>query len=119
MSLVKEFPPLAVYSREEHPPQEATGVSPAKTTDASKLSFPLPLVIGAIMFAVTVMGSMWMVVSDVRDIRTRMELQKEIDAINRQLLEERFKSLEAQIQAAGLRNSAMAMSQELQKQKEK
>ena len=116
MSVVRDFPPLAVSNRDET--QEAIGVV-AKSTDASKLSFPLPLVIGAIMFAASVVGSMWMVVSDVRDIRTRMEMQKEIDAVNAKLLEERFKSLESQIQAAGLRNAAMAMSQELQKQKEK
>ena len=115
--MVKEFPTLAVYPSNE---QEVISVSPAsKSTDASTLSFPLPLLIGTIAFAVSVGGSMWMVVSDVRDIRTRMELQKELDALNSKLLEERFKTLEAQIQTAGLRNAALSLSQELQKQKER
>ena len=91
-SAVRDFTHLAVSNRDET--QEAIGVSLAKNTDASTLSFPLPLVVGAILFAASIVGSMWMVVSDVRDIRTRIELQGRVDEATTKLQDERAKNMQ-------------------------
>lgn len=78
---------VAVYSDEQVP--SAAGVedvSPpreSRSTDATKLSFPLQLMLGAIFTTASIIGGIWGVTSglrsDIRDIRTRMELQAEVD----------------------------------------
>ena len=61
--------------------------------DAGKLSFPWQLVI----IIVSASGAIWTMQyglrSDVRDIRTRMELQTEINAAQAKLQEERANAL--------------------------
>lgn len=77
------------------------------STDASKLSFPIQLVIMMLTAAGSIWASQYGLRSDVRDIRTRMEMQARIDEMQAKLIEER---------AAGLRQAVEAMQrrQELQ-----
>jgi hypothetical protein len=66
------------------PPREG------RATDASKLSFPLPLTISAVVFAVSIAAGVWKIASDVRDIGTRFEGQAESMKIQRDLDKERL-----------------------------
>lgn len=78
-------------------------VSPARdeqqrrATDASRLTFPLQLVIVIIGGILATTGAFWVSTSalrsDVRDILTRMSLQSDIDRTNSKLVEERSKML--------------------------
>jgi hypothetical protein len=96
-------------------------VAPAKpdATDASKLSLPIAWVAGIAIavgsFGVSQALSVAYLRSDVRDILTRMEYESKIRETDAKLQEARFSALESQITSAGLRNAAVAMSQELQK----
>lgn len=125
---------VAVYPDEG--PFASTGeadVSPpreARSTDASKLSFPLQLVIAIVVGCVTIVSgqmildrgrgdSQAQIQSDVRDILTRMEYEAKMKVMSDKALDARFESLESKIEASGLRNFNMSMAQELSKQKEK
>jgi hypothetical protein len=66
------------------PPREG------RSTDASKLSFPLPLTISAVVFAVGIGGAVWTIASDVRDIGTRIDGQAETARVQRDLDKERL-----------------------------
>jgi hypothetical protein len=54
-----------------------------ETTDASKLKFPLTLTVSLVVGALSMAGSFWFATSgirsDVRDIKTRMEMQAQLD----------------------------------------
>lgn len=54
---------------------------PTREADASRLSFPMQLVVlvvtTAISVALSVTGTTWSIRSDVRDVATRMELRDE------------------------------------------
>lgn len=124
----------AVYPIEEPSPQlKVDDVSPARetarVTDASRLSFPLQLVISIVVGCVTIVGGQLVldrgrsdaqlkIQSDVRDILTRMEYESKMKTLSDDALEQRFKALEAKIESAGLRNANMVFAQELQKQKQ-
>lgn len=117
----------AVYTDEGLP--EERDVSPprdTRITDASKLSFPLQLVIAIVVGCVTIVSGQMLldrgrgdaqaqIQSDVRDILTRMEYEAKLKAATDKALDSRFAALEAKIDAAGLRNAAMSMSQEMQR----
>lgn len=111
----------AVYSDELHPSNAgAEDVSPpreAKSTDASKLSFPLPLAVTLVGLAITAAAGIWRIESKVSVITTTIEYERQLDAQREKYLDQRFAALEAKIETAGLRNSALVMSQELQKHK--
>lgn len=66
------------------PPREA------RSTDASKLTFPVQMTIGAIVMTATILGGVYGMVngiresqmkteSDLRDLRTRFEMQGQVD----------------------------------------
>lgn len=61
--------------------------------DASRLSFPLQLVIWLVTTLLTVAGGIWGSTyglrSDVRDILTRQEMQAEVDKVKAELEKER------------------------------
>ncbi len=58
--------------------------------------------------------------SDIRDMKTRMEAQSEMRKLEKDLLDAQLAAMRVAIDASGLRSSALAMSQELQKaQREK
>jgi hypothetical protein len=106
----------AVYLDEVRPHEDT--VSPtAKSTDASQLTLPIRWVVGIVMvvggFGISQALSMAAMRSDVRDILTRMEYEAKMRENDARLLEARFASLDAQITSAGLRNAAVAMSQEI------
>lgn len=99
----------------------------ARITDASRLSFPLQLVIAIVVGCVTIVSGQMLldrgrtetqsqIQSDVRDILTRMEYEAKLKAMSDNAMEERFKSLEAKIEASAMRNAAMAMSTEINRQ---
>lgn len=88
-----------------------------RSTDASKLTFPLQLVIiifGGV-FATT--GAFWVSTSamrsDVRDILTRMEMSSRLDSEKSKAQEVRDTTLHEQINALGAQISAGERRQEL------
>ncbi len=90
-----------------------------RTTDASKLSFPLQLVILIVTTAVTAALSVWGsqagLRSDVRDIRTRMEAKVTSDA-EANALKEKLQAEQAQRsaeQAAALKLSIDSLFREI------
>ncbi len=96
------------------PPREDR---PARATDASKLTFPLQLVIQI----AALLGAFWMVTSslrsDVRDILTRMELSRVTDAEKASTLREQITGLAAQISAAERRQELLRLEfQQLREQ---
>jgi hypothetical protein len=70
-------------------------------TDASRLSFPLQLVILIVSTVVAAGGSVWVsqagLKSDVRNIVTTMEAQERVQAIQAKLQDERLTSLREQM----------------------
>ncbi len=90
---------------------------PARATDASKLTFPLQLVIQI----AALLGAFWMVTSslrsDVRDILTRMEMQSRTDAEKASVLHDQITSLAGQISAAERRQELLRLEfQQLREQ---
>lgn len=102
---------------------EANDVSPPKSTDASRLTFPWPLTVGLIVFAVTIGSFVWRIEANVGAINARLDAREKSDAeikdITQKYLDQRFATLESKIDAAGLRNANMALAQELQKERGK
>ena len=95
-------------------------VSPPKDhkgTDATKLNFPLPLTIMLVGLALTAAAGIWRIESKVSVITTTIEYERELDRQREKYLDQRFSALEAKIETAGLRNAALALSQELAKPK--
>lgn len=89
-----------------------------QTQDATRLAFPLPLTITLLTLAVTAAAGVWRIENRVSRFETAFEYERQLDAERTKTIEERFRALEAKIEAAGLRNAAMVMSQELQKQQQ-
>ena len=89
---------------------------PRELADASKLSFPLPLTITAIVFALGIGGAVWSIASDVRNINTRLDYEGQIKALEQKYLDQRFATLEAKIESAGLRNALSSVFQDQSKQ---
>jgi hypothetical protein len=84
-----------------------------RRTDASKLTFPLQLVILIVSVAVSAYVSSaagkWEVKSDIRNIDTRLQLGAEIAKAQAQAQEERFNALKASIDStAKVQNDSMA-----------
>lgn len=85
-----------------HPPgEDHDTMAPAreaeKTTDASKLSFPLQLVIVIASALGAVWASQYGLRSDVRDILTRMDAASKISEIQTKVQEERVAAINADI----------------------
>ena len=122
------MPELAVYPHRDlaHEDTAVSSTRDTRSTDASKLSFPLQLVIAIVVGCVTIVGGQALIdrgrgdaqaqiQSDVRDILTRMEYEAKLKGMSDKALDERFDALEAKIESAGLRAAALSMSQELQR----
>lgn len=69
---------------------EDTVTREARSTDAAKLTFPVQMVIGALVMTCTILGGVYGMVngirdsqmkteSDLRDLRTRFEMQSQVD----------------------------------------
>ena len=115
------------------PPDGVEDVTPPRedrTRDLAKSHLTLPMVIAVVASALSVTGGQYIVQSgqrqaqadmqsDIRDMRTRMEYEAKLNEKDSILLEQRFQALEAKIETAGLRNAAISMSGELQKQQQK
>lgn len=93
-----------------------------RSTDASRLSFPLQLVVLIVATAISVYatnyGVQWQLKSDMRDIVTRLELGRDVSKAQAQAQDERFSALKASIesQAITMKGSIDAISrrQEMQ-----
>lgn len=83
--------------REMTPPRES------RVTDASRLMFPWPMMIAIVGTAITVTGTQYLgnagvretqaaIASDVRDMRTRMEMQAQIDIARNESRQSEVKS---------------------------
>lgn len=92
-------------------------VMPPRDTDATRLNFPLPLAVTLFGLAATAAAGVWRIETKVAQMTTAMEYERQLDAERQKLLDQRFAALEAKIEAAGLRNAAISMYQELQKPK--
>lgn len=66
---------------------------PERAADASKLSFPIQLVISTVVMVVTVAGSYWTLKSDFRNIETKIDAAAQISTLQAQLMEERMANL--------------------------
>ncbi len=77
-----------------------------KTTDASKLSFPIQMVIMIVGAFLSAFGAMQLststMKSDIRDMRTRLEMQSEVDkaservrSMQNEVLEKAMKTMDA------------------------
>ena len=92
-----------------------------RSTDATKLTFPLPLMAaivgGLITIALTVSGAFWIATStlrsDVRDILTRMEMQARTEAEKSETQKMRDASLRDQMSVLSTQISAAERRQEL------
>jgi hypothetical protein len=62
-------------------------------------------------------AGVWRIQNDVSVITKTIEYERELDRRREKELDQRFSALEAKIEAAGLRNAALSLSQELAKQK--
>lgn len=83
------------------PPRASLDDTRSMTQDASKMSFPLQLVIlivtTVISVALSVTGTTWSIKSDVRDMATRLEMREESDKQYRDLLSSQLADQKAQI----------------------
>lgn len=113
-------------------PDVASSPPSRRATDVSTLTMPIAwvwvIVIAVVSFAVNQAWTLSGVRSDVRDMSTRMEArdkaeteraqaEREIKELEKRYLEQRFATLESKIETAGLRNAALAMTQQLEQQR--
>lgn len=68
------------------------------TTDVNRLRFPPYMVAGVVTTALGIVGGMWAIGSDVRDIKTRMEMQDKYFIERQQMETERQRSIMEAIQ---------------------
>lgn len=93
---MRENVATAVYDFDDRsvPMGDETAVSPTKGQDATKLTIPLPVAAGLIVFAASLLGSLWAVgyslsaqiqsqAATISNINTRMEMQIEVDKANK------------------------------------
>jgi hypothetical protein len=97
---------------------DVTPAREARSTDVRALSFPMQIVVAIVTATVIGSGAVWAVTSglrsDVRDILTRMQMQDEVSKSQRQLQDERMKSLGEQVQ--DLKRRVELMQYEVQNQ---
>lgn len=93
-------------------------MSPRETPDATKLTIPLPYMVTLIMLALGGAAGVWRIENKVSVITTTIEYERELDRQREKYLDQRFAALEAKIEAAGLRNAAMSLSQKLAQEQE-
>lgn len=80
---------------------------PAKMTDATKLTVPVPYMISLIGLAVVCAAGVWRIEGKVGQFETAMQYERELDQQREKYLDQRFTALESKIESAGLRNFAM------------
>ena len=77
--------------------------TPRRQTDASKLTFPLQLVIVIIGGIIATTGAFWIstsqIRSDVRDMATQQREEQRVRDVERKLADERYESLKSAISA--------------------
>lgn len=110
-------PTVSAFRRESGPTVEGARVSPRTEPDASKLTIPLPYMVTLITLALGAAAGVWRIENKVSVITNSIEYERELDRQREKYLDQRFAALEAKIEAAGLRNAALSMSQELVKGK--
>lgn len=88
-------------------------------SDATRIVVPLPYTVTLLLLALGGAAGVWRIENKVSVITTTIEYERELDRRREKELDQRFAALEAKIEAAGLRNAAMALSQELAKSRGK
>lgn len=115
------------------PIPEDADVSPpreARVTDLTKVSVPMPFMVTLVGIALAFAAGVWRVESNVSVIQNAMSYERQLDAERadraterdadyRRYIDQRFETLEAKIEASGLRSANMSFAQELQKQRAK
>lgn len=110
---------------------DAATVAPSReprATDITKVHVPMPFMVTLVLIAMGGAAGVWRIESKVSVIETsmayerqmateRMQRENERDADYRRYIDQRFETLEAKLESAGLRNAALSMSQEIAKQK--
>lgn len=89
------------------PPREG------RQTDLTKTSVPLPFMLTIVAAAIAVAMGVWRIESQVSILTTKIEYERQLDAERSKALDQRFEALESKIEAAGLRNTAMAAYSQL------
>lgn len=83
-----------------------------RSSDVSRLTFPLQTVIQIVSTAITVLGVSWWTSaemrSDIRDIRTSMEYERQIKEKDAQIVNYRFQVLESLIKEQGAKSAALS-----------
>lgn len=103
------------------PPAKDT-MSPERrtvTADLTKGYVPMPFMLTLIGLVVSIVIGVLSIKSDVRLIDERLNHEKELRLETERRRDEQFKTLEAKVESAGLRNYNMAIVTELQKAQEK
>jgi hypothetical protein len=95
------------------PPREA------RSSDLTQSTVPLPYMITVIGTVVVIAFFVFSIKSDVQLINLRLEYEAKMRVSDKESVEQQFKALEAKIEAAGLRNAAMAFSTQLSDEKTK
>lgn len=114
--------PLSSGESDVSPPREV------RATDVTKLTVPMPFMLTIIAIAIGFAAGVWRVENKINVIETAMSYERQLDTERttraterdtdyRRYIDQRFATLEAKIETAALRNSALSLSQELQKQK--
>ena len=110
-------PTALLFRRQDGAAIEDALTPPRAMSDATKLTIPLPYMVTLIVLALGVAAGVWRIENKVSVITTTIEYERELDRQREKYLDQRFSALEAKIEAAGLRNAAMNLSQELQKER--
>jgi hypothetical protein len=95
------------------PPREV------RATDITKLTVPMPFMLTIIGLVVTIAIGVLSIKGDVRLIDERITHEKELRLETERRRDEQFKTLEAKIESAGLRNFNAVIASELAKEKER
>lgn len=92
-------------------------MTPPKSLDLSKSNIPLPFALTVVGLVLAIAAGVWRIDSRVSVIDARLDAQEKYNAdikeLNKAYLDQLSKTLEQQIINAGLRNTAMALTQEL------
>lgn len=86
-----------------------------RATDLMRATVPLPYLVGVISIALAIAAALWTIRTDVQLINQRLDFEARLREADKENVNLIFKTLEAKIESAGLRNSAMLLSQELVK----
>jgi hypothetical protein len=86
-------------SREEDAPMAPARVERSRWTDASKLSFPVQMVVSLLIASLSASVTVWSLKSDIRDITTNMAAERRISEMAAKLQEANYQAMKAAIES--------------------